>query len=114
MWALVKLPDFRDFLEDEDGTLAERIFESNVRGFVLDSGVNDDIANSLRNPTDEPNFWLINNGVTIIAAKTGPAHLMLTVEDPQIVNGLQTSRVIFDTISKDIKDDRTVELVSLV
>lgn len=105
---LVKLPDFRGFLEDDDGSLAERIFESNVRGFVQDSGVNDDIAASLRNPVDEPNFWLLNNGVTIIAAKAAPAHLMLTVEDPQIVNGLQTSRVIFDNISKDAKDDRTV------
>lgn len=105
---LVKLPDFRAFLADESGALAERIFESNVRGFVLDSDVNDDIAKSLRDPTDEPNFWLLNNGVTMIAAKTSPAHLMLTVDDPQIVNGLQTSRVIFDTLSNDSTDDRTV------
>jgi hypothetical protein len=107
---LVKLPDFREFLA-EDGrpsVLAERIFESNVRGFVIDSTVNDDIAESLHSPADEPNFWLLNNGVTIIAAKTAPAHLMLTVEDPQIVNGLQTSRVIFDNIPADSKDDRTV------
>lgn len=107
---LVKLPDFRTFLIDEDDPtiLAERIFESNVRGYVIDSNVNDDIADSLRNPTGEPNFWLLNNGVTIIAAKTAPAHLMLTVEDPQIVNGLQTSRVIFDTLPIDSKDERAV------
>src|SRR5262249_29295881 len=95
-------------LEDDSGRLAERIFESNVRGFVLDSGVNDEIAESIRRPTAEPNFWQLNNGVTMIAAKTAPAHLMLTVDDPQIVNGLQTSRVIFDTLNKNAEDDRTV------
>lgn len=105
---LVKLPDYREFLEDDLGGLAERIFESNVRGFVLDSDVNEDIAKSLREPDGEPNFWLLNNGVTMIAAKTAPAHLMLTIDDPQIVNGLQTSRTIFDTLTKDSKDDRAV------
>jgi hypothetical protein len=107
---LVKLPDFRTFLIDEDDptVLAERIFESNVRGYVIDSNVNEDIAASLSNPAGEPNFWLLNNGVTIIAAKTAPAHLMLTVEDPQIVNGLQTSRVIFDTLPRGSEDERTV------
>ncbi len=107
---LVKLSDYREFLVDDDDpqVLAERIFESNVRGFVLDSPVNEDIAKSLQNPEDEPNFWLLNNGVTIIAAKTSPAHRMLTIEDPQIVNGLQTSRIIFDRISPDAVDERTV------
>jgi hypothetical protein len=105
---LVRLPDFRNFLEEESGVLAERIFESNVRGYVLDSDVNEDIAKSLREPTGEPNFWLLNNGVTMIAAKAAPAHLMLTIDDPQIVNGLQTSRTIFDTLKKDSQDDRTV------
>src|SRR5690606_5720023 len=32
----------------------------------------------------------------------------LTVDDPQIVNGLQTSRVIFDTLKKGTEDNRTV------
>jgi hypothetical protein len=107
---LVKLHDWREFLVegDDPAVLAERIFESNVRGFVLDSTINDEMASSIRNPVDEPNFWLLNNGVTLIAAKAASAHLMLTVSDPQIVNGLQTSRVIFDTIATGTRDDRTV------
>ena len=79
----------------QPGVLAERIFESNVRGYQPDSSVNDDIKSSL-SATSGPNFWLLNNGVTIIAPKAVPAdYLHLTIEDPQIVNGLQTSRVIF-------------------
>ena len=74
---LVRLSSFRTFLaEDEDpNALAERIFESNVRGFVPESPVNDEIAESLKHPADEPNFWLLNNGVTIIASSVAPAHM---------------------------------------
>jgi AIPR protein len=75
---------------------------------VPDSGVNDEIAESLQRLVDEPNFWLLNNGVTIIAHDVQPAHMTLTVEDPQIVNGLQTSRIIFDNIPSHSTDDRTV------
>jgi len=110
---LVKLKTFRDFLEDAPSVLAERIFESNVRGFAQDSAVNEAIGKTLAEPKNQPNFWLLNNGVTIIAAKAVPAsHLLLGIEDPQIVNGLQTSRVIFDYFTKpenkSIDDDRTV------
>jgi AIPR protein len=107
---LVRLSSFRMFLAEDDdpNALAERIFESNVRGFVPESPVNDEIADSLKHPADEPNFWLLNNGVTIIASSVAPAHMMLTVEDPQIVNGLQTSRTIFDHIPEGANDQRTV------
>ena len=108
---LVKLKDFSKFLEDEPGVLAERIFELNVRGYQQDFKVNDGIAKSLEFGGAGPNFWLLNNGVTIIASKAAPAgHLHLSIEDPQIVNGLQTSRVIFAYFNerKDAVDDRTV------
>jgi hypothetical protein len=112
---LVRLNDFQNFLEDDSdpGMLAERIFESNVRGFQQDSTVNEDIAHSLEN-AEQINFWLLNNGVTIIASKAQPAsHLHLSIEDPQIVNGLQTSRLIFKHFSRSSngaldKDTRAV------
>jgi hypothetical protein len=108
---LVKLKDFCAFLEDQPGELAERIFESNVRGYQQDSTVNEGIAKTLANAAGGPNFWLLNNGVTIIASKAAPAgHLHLSIEDPQIVNGLQTSRVIFSYFAANpgATDDRTV------
>ena len=107
---LVKLKDFCAFIEDSPGEIAERIFEFNVRGYQEDFKVNEGIAGSL-NTTGGPNFWLLNNGVTIIASKAAPAgHLNLSIEDPQIVNGLQTSRVVFGYIKdhKDAVENRTV------
>lgn len=93
---LVKLKDFYNFLQDEPGVLAERIFKSNVRGYQIDAPVNLRIRQSLQHPS-KANFWLLNNGVTIISSKAQSAgHLRLALHDPQIVNGLQTSREIFD------------------
>ncbi len=108
---LAKLKDFCTFLEDQPGELAERIFESNVRGYQQDFTVNEGIAKTLGNAEEGPNFWLLNNGVTIIASKAAPAgHLHLSIEDPQIVNGLQTSREIFSYFAKNTEatDSRTV------
>ena len=92
---LVRLTDFFEFLEDSPGELAERIFESNVRGYLIDTPVNEQIKETLKSG-GKGNFWLVNNGVTIISPQAIPAgHLLLTINDPQIVNGLQTSREIF-------------------
>jgi len=40
-------------------------------------------------------FWWLNNGVTILAADASTSGNKLTVEMPEIVNGLQTSQEIF-------------------
>ena len=64
------------------------------------------------------NFWLLNNGITIIAENTqSVGHLRVTCEDPQIVNGLQSSRAIFEHFSDSMEspsdDDRSI-LVRLI
>lgn len=93
---LVKLRDYYEFIQDEEGDLADRIFESNVRGYQQSTPVNAQIEQSLKSKT-KANFWLLNNGVTIIAAKAQNAgQRRLNLADPQIVNGLQTSREIFN------------------
>jgi hypothetical protein len=106
---LVKLGDFASFLKDDRGELADRIFESNVRGFQQNTPVNLQIRQSLK--VKQANFWLLNNGITIIAANQQNAgHLRVNLEDPQIVNGLQTSREIFRYFSEDKpeQDDRAI------
>ena len=93
---IVMLKDFYDFLKEADGSLAERLFEANVRGYQQNTAVNKQIRASLHSP-EGVNFWLLNNGITIIAEKTQSAgHLQITYQDPQIVNGLQSSRAIFE------------------
>ncbi|HWG37059.1 MAG TPA: AIPR family protein [Terriglobales bacterium] len=96
---LVKLIDYFDFIKDPDGKLAERFFDSNVRGYWPDSQINKRIDETLGN-LQSPEFWLLNNGITIIAERAeSPQYLEVEVHDPQIVNGLQTSRVIYTHFS---------------
>jgi hypothetical protein len=96
---LVRLVDYYQFITEPNNQLAERFFDSNVRGYWKSTTVNKRIASSLK-AGSPPEFWLLNNGITILTEKIGTAgHLEVEVTDPQIVNGLQTSREIFNYFS---------------
>jgi len=92
---LVSLRDYYMFITDEKGALLRSIFESNVRDYQGTTEVNDGIQSTLRDNADDE-FWWLNNGITIIASKATLSGKTLTVEDPQIVNGLQTSTEVFN------------------
>jgi len=93
--ALVKLTDFSSFITAEDGQLRDHLFESNVRDYQGDVAVNEAIRGTLKqDKTDD--FWWLNNGITILATKIGGDLKNLIIEEPQIVNGLQTSQEIYE------------------
>jgi len=72
------------------------MFDDNVRGFQRETSVNKSIQETLSKPTESPEFWLLNNGVTVLSSTVQPkSSRKLEIADPQIVNGLQTSRQIF-------------------
>lgn len=107
---LVSLSDYFGFLKDEDGELNAAMFKSNVRGYQGLTSVNNAMANALESG-GPLNFWLLNNGITIISSGRVQSVAVneINIEDPQIVNGLQTSRKIFDYMTKgDGKDERAV------
>ncbi|WP_417258361.1 AIPR family protein [Celeribacter sp.] len=92
---LSHLEDFNAFLRDENGVRQERIFESNVRDNAGNVPVNSEIRETLRNEVTV-DFWMLNNGVTIVADRAFISGQCLELESPQIVNGLQTSTQILD------------------
>jgi hypothetical protein len=108
---LVSLSKYYEFISDH-GALARSIFESNVRDYQGSVVVNTGIRKTLGNKNSE-NFWYLNNGVTIITPKAVLAGKQLTVEDPQIVNGLQTSHEIYEHFSQ-IEDASVDERAILV
>ena len=113
---LVRLPDYFSFVTEDDGQLAERFFDSNVRGYWKTSVINKRIASTLMTAT-APEFWLLNNGITILTEQVvAGGHLEVDVMDPQIVNGLQTSREIFNHFSLNKADpaDQRRLLVRLI
>lgn len=90
---LVRLSDYFQFIAD-GGRLRRYLFESNVRDFMGMNRVNEDIKATLEDPTS-PDFWWLNNGVTILATSAAITGKSIQATDIQIVNGLQTTESIF-------------------
>ncbi|CAJ0744904.1 hypothetical protein R16034_04932 [Ralstonia edaphis] len=91
---LANLRDYFHFISDEEGSLRRYLFESNVRDFVGLNRVNEDIKITLDN-ADSPDFWWLNNGVTILATGASVIGDSIHMQDIQIVNGLQTTESIY-------------------
>ncbi len=106
---LVRLDRFFSLVSDENSDLRKELFEANVRDYQGRTQVNEEMQQTLvgRGPVD---FWWLNNGVTIVATKATQTGKSLTMEDPQIVNGQQTSTEIFQYFrhSKPQNEDRSV------
>lgn len=99
---LVDLEDYYNFVSDE-GKLKRYLFDSNVRDFMGLNRVNEDIRITLENQ-ESPDFWLLNNGVTILANGASVVGKHIQVENIQIVNGLQTTESIFRHFSNSGQD----------
>ena len=102
--ALVKLKDYYDLIVDENGRLRRHLFEWNVRDYQGNVEVNKGIRNSLTS-ADSPEFWWLNNGVTILCSDATSAGKAYSLTNIQIVNGLQTSHEIYEAL----KNHRTPE-----
>jgi len=109
---LVRLPDYYSFIRDERGNLRRYLFDSNVRDYLGDVQINRDIMDTLRTPQpgSPEDFWWLNNGVTIIATHATVAGKEISLENVQIVNGLQTTETIFQFYSEAPQpdDDRAI------
>jgi AIPR protein len=90
---LARLKDYCTFVRDDRSQLRRYLFDSNVRAFLGDNLVNADIAETLGGPA-VPNFWRLNNGVTILATSASLVGKILKLKDIQIVDGLQTTESI--------------------
>ena len=107
---LARLSDYYCFITNEDGNLRKYLFDSNVRDFMGMNAVNCDIMNTLKNP-GKTDFWWLNNGITILATSAVSTNNILTIQNVQIVNGLQTSQTIYSHFSskeEKVEDNRLV------
>jgi len=95
---LVTLTDFADrVLSTPDGHLQTRFLEPNVRDYQgAGNPVNKGIRQTLETVGQLEDFWWLNNGITILATGCGISGNQARIENPEIVNGLQTSHEIFN------------------
>jgi AIPR protein len=93
---------FLSIIRDDDGEIIPSIFYDNVRDWQDYNPVNTEMRSTLE--TDKrARFVLMNNGITIIARTLQHTASRFQIEDFQIVNGCQTSHVIFD--NRDLVND---------
>lgn len=87
--------EFLSLLSNENESLLQAIFYDNVRDWQGLNDVNSGIKSTLESTAEKARFVLMNNGVTIIARKILESGDTLVVDDYQIVNGCQTSHVLW-------------------
>lgn len=96
----VPVTEFLKLITDDSGSIVKGLFYDNVRDFQGNNPVNQEMERTLLSD-DRQLFVLLNNGVTIVCGtqiqKTGD---IFTIEDYQIVNGCQTSHVIYNNQSQ--------------
>lgn len=115
--ALVKLGTYFDFIVNDQGELRKNFFEANVRDYQGHNSVNKSIAKTLSSTLKE-DFWWLNNGVTILASDVILiTNKSLQLLNPEIVNGLQTTREIFNYFSENrnkIEEDNRHILIRVI
>ena len=99
------LQDYLKLVTDENDNLLRGLFYDNVRDYQPQNAVNAEIAETLEGSTRE-HFVLLNNGVTIVAEDLIPAGDQFTLSGYQVVNGCQTTHVLFqkkDSLSTNMQ-----------
>ena len=111
---LTRLDEYYNFVTDE-GSLRKYLFESNVRDYQGNVEVNIDIKNTLASKDTDIDFWWLNNGITILASKATITGKTITLDNVQIVNGLQTTNSIHEYMNTLAKvDDKRAILVKII
>lgn len=96
--AVVRAADFvENLLLSSDGNLRTQVFEENVRSFLgLENPVNQSISATLASGSGASRFPVLNNGITIVSPDVKLQGNTLHLRNFQIVNGCQTSNVLFE------------------
>lgn len=90
---------YKKLITDDSGNIVRGLFYDNVRDYQGDdNSVNNEIDQTLKTPAQQL-FVLMNNGVTIVADSISKTADTFTIEDYQIVNGCQTSHVLFNNFA---------------
>lgn len=88
--------EFKKLIIDDNGKM-KTVFDNNIRGFLglKDNSVNQEIEKTLiEGKAGE--FCLLNNGVTLVVEEITGAGMDITLINYQIVNGCQTSNVLYE------------------
>lgn len=104
--------EYMKLVTDSEGELQRNLFYDNVRDFQGNNSVNREIDATLKSGAGQAALAIYNNGITIIAKKVERISGKVKLTDYQIVNGCQTSHVLF--ANKDIIDPGSHVVVKII
>ena len=109
---LCNASDYVLLLNTNDGIIRKTLFNDNVRDFQGENAVNNEIFSTI---SDNPErFVLFNNGITIVCSSFTQKNRELEIEDPQIVNGCQTSYILFNAFKSNCSLDNITVIVKVI
>ena len=91
---LVRMNEYMKLVTDQDGALQAGLFYENVRGFLGENPVNNEIRETLERE-ESIQFPILNNGITIVTKSLRQSGEKFSLTDFQIVNGCQTTNVLY-------------------
>src|SRR3954468_1015152 len=94
---VLPVKEYLALITDPAGNIRKPLFYDNVRDFQGDNSVNVEIKETLQNAAGQQRFAVLNNGVTVVTRGLRTTGNKFVVTDYQIVNGCQTSHVLFDS-----------------
>lgn len=95
----VPINEFVKLITNDSGSILKNLFLDNVRDFQGNNSVNDGIKKTITSSSQEA-LPMFNNGITIIAKHLEIINQKIVLTDFQIVNGCQTSHVIWENRDK--------------
>lgn len=103
-YALVKLTDLYDFMKSAKESGYD-LYEKNVRDYLGNSsGINKGIVETLKSEKKK-NFHLYSNGITMICSSASEEGGSISIKNPHIVNGCQSSNTISEVIKNEADKD---------
>lgn len=93
---VLPVSEFLTLITDHAGSIRKSLFYDNIRDFQDYNPVNGEIRSTLHDAAAQGRFAVLNNGVTVVARGLQTTGNKFVLTDYQIVNGCQTSHVLFD------------------
>ncbi|QXI36864.1 AIPR family protein [Pseudomonas xantholysinigenes] len=113
--AVVPAKNFvRNMLMDGDeDRLRTHVFEENVRAFLgAENPVNSAIGNTIQSKESKSRFPVLNNGITVVSPDVRVQGLSISFINFQIVNGCQTSNMLW--LNRNKLDDAMMVAVKVI
>lgn len=110
---VIPFSEFRKVIVD-DGDALKPVFNDNIRDFLGEKNpVNNQIDESIKRGNKYA-FCMLNNGITIISEKINVTGTTVVLTDYQIVNGCQTSHVLYENRDMENIDDLLIPIRIIV